>query len=97
MIYLIVGVISNEQSMCLCVTEMTATTTKTGRNSSQCLAPLYKANAMKITYKKKIQYIFLREAGRQVCVLQSSVSVIKQYRYTINGSRDTKRPTAIYI
>ncbi len=33
-------------------TEMTATTTKTGRNWSQCLAPLYEANAMKVTYEK---------------------------------------------
>ena len=53
---------------CMCVTEMTATTTKTGRNSSQCLASLYKANAMKITYKKKTQYIYFFEKQAGMCV-----------------------------
>jgi hypothetical protein len=52
MAYLIVGVISNEQN--ICVTDMTATTTETSRDWSQCLASLYEANAMRITYKKDI-------------------------------------------
>ena len=62
------------------VTDMTATT-KAGMNWQQYLAALYEANAMKIAYKKKIQYISSR--SMHVCVLQSSVSGIKQYRYVL--------------
>jgi hypothetical protein len=47
------------------VTDMTATT-KTGMNWQQRLADLYDANAMKITYKKKTQYISSR--SMHVCV-----------------------------
>jgi hypothetical protein len=54
------------------VTDMTATT-KAGMNWQQYLAALYEANTMKITYKKKTQYISSRSIC--MCVLQSSAVI----------------------
>ncbi len=56
MVYVIMGVFSNEQSKCA---DMPATT-KTGMNWQQRLADLYETNAMKIIHKKKTQYISSR-------------------------------------
>jgi small nuclear ribonucleoprotein (snRNP)-like protein len=50
---------------------MTATTTETSRDWSQCLASLYEANAIRNTYKKNTQYISSRSS--QACPKNSYI------------------------